>query len=264
MSVLGSLGFGSEVSTATTRVGLKPGCTANKSQKLRSRRPAATISTSESANSPMTRIWRARERPSEPLEPRPSCRSVLVKSLRLMSHAGASPKMVPAAMETATANASTPQLIDMSFRCGRLAGTNCSRNFRVKKRMAKPAIPPSRKSSRLSVRSWRMRRFFLRSQRLANRDLTTAPAGPGQQQIGDVDATDQQYQSYCTEEQNERLANAADHGFAERNQPHGPFGLCRILCRILPFQRFNQRIEVRLRGRNRETGLQARDDHSTP
>ena len=145
---------------AITRSGLKPGCTLNKSQKLRSRRPAATMSTRESANSLMTRIWRARERPSEPMDPRPSCRSVPIKSKRLMSQAGASPKTVPAATETARANASTPQLIDMSFMCGRLSGINPSRNFLVKKRIAKPAIPPSRKSSRLSARNWRMRRVL--------------------------------------------------------------------------------------------------------
>jgi hypothetical protein len=37
--------------------------------------------------------------------------------------------MVPAATETTMANASTPQLMDMSLRRGRLSGTNCSRNF---------------------------------------------------------------------------------------------------------------------------------------
>ena len=134
-------------------VGLKPSCTLNKSQKLRSRSPAATISTRESANSPITRTWRKRERRREPLEPRPSCRSVVFKSRRLVSHAGASPKMVPAATETTMANASTPQLMDMSLRCGRLSGTNCSRNFLAQKRTAKPVMPPSTKSSKLSVRS---------------------------------------------------------------------------------------------------------------
>src|SRR5580704_17168731 len=131
MSVLGSLGFGSEVSIAMTRVGLKPSCTLNKSQKLRSRRPAATISTRERANSPITRTWRKRERFLEPLEPRPSCLSVAVKLRRLVIHSGASPKMVPAATETTMANASTPQVTDMSLRRGRLSGTNCSRNFRA-------------------------------------------------------------------------------------------------------------------------------------
>ena len=167
--------------------------------------------------------------------------------------------MVPAATETARANTSTPQLIDMSFRCGRLSGTNRSRNCLVQKRMAKPAIPPSRKSSRLSVEELADEARSLRSQSLANRDLTTSRTGPGKQEIGDVDATDQEDQSYRAEQQNERLANAADHAFAERNQAHGPCGLCRILRRILLFQRCNQRIEVPLRGRNRETGLQARD-----
>ena len=44
----------------------------------------------------------------------------------------------------------------------------------------------------------------------------------GKQQIGDVDATDQQDQAYRAEQQNERLANVADKSFAERNQVDGP------------------------------------------
>ena len=35
----------------------------------------------------------------------------------------------------------------------------------------------------------------LRAQRQANRDLTTSRAGPGEQEIGDVDATDEEDQS---------------------------------------------------------------------
>src|SRR5437868_442426 len=104
----------------------------------------------------------------------------------------------------------------------------------------------------------------LRSQSLANRDLTTSSAGSGEQQIGDVDATDQENQSYRAEQQNERLANASHDGFTERNQTHGPCGLCRILPWIFLFQRFTQRIEVPLRGSNRDTVLQAREDRSTP
>src|ERR1700733_9059210 len=103
----------------------------------------------------------------------------------------------------------------------------------------------------------------LRSQSLAKRDLTTSRTGTGKQEIGDVDATDQEDQSYRAEQQNERLADAANNGFAERNQAHGPCGLCRILRRILLLQRFHQRIEVPLGGCNRETRLQARGDRST-
>ena len=85
---------------------------------------------------------------------------------------------------------------------------------------------------------------FLRSQSLANRDLTTPQTGAGKQEIGDVDATDQEDQPYRAEQQNERLANAANNGFAERNEANGPCGLCRILRRILFFQRFHQRVQM--------------------
>src|ERR1700751_3389525 len=151
MSVLGSLGFGSDISITVTRVGLKPGCTWNKSQKLRSRSPAAIISTRERANSPITKAWRKRERRREPLEPRPSWRRVSVKLRRLVSHAGASPKIVPAATETTMANASTPQLMDMSLRRGKLSGTNCSRNFRAQKRTAKSVMPLEETKALLNV-----------------------------------------------------------------------------------------------------------------
>src|SRR5664279_2419315 len=68
---------------------------------------------------------------------------------------------------------------------------------------------------------------FLRSQSLANRDLTTPQTSAGKQEIGDVGATDQEDQSYRAEQEDEGLANAADHAFAERNQVHGPCGLWR-------------------------------------
>ena len=58
-----------------------------------------------------------------------------------------------------------------------------------------------------------MRRVLCGSQSLANRDLTASHAGPGKQKIGDVDATDQQHQAHRAEQQNERLANAADKSF---------------------------------------------------
>jgi hypothetical protein len=102
----------------------------------------------------------------------------------------------------------------------------------------------------------------LGSQSLANCNLTAAHTGPGKQKIGDVDATDQQDQRYCAEQQDERLANAADHAFAERTQTDGPCGLWRILRGVLLFQRLHQRIEVPLCSRNRKTGLQA-PDHAT-
>src|SRR5580698_4783528 len=90
---------------------------------------------------------------------------------------------------------------------------------------------------------------FLRSQSLTNRDLAASHAGPGEQEIGDVNTADQEDQSYRAEQQDERLANAADHAFAERNQAHGPCGPFRILRGILLGQQLNQYIKVPLRGR---------------
>ena len=93
---------------AMTRSGLKPGCTLNKSQKLRSRRPAATISTRESANSLMTRIRRERERPPGTVGSAAFLPERTDQIGRLMSQAGASPKTVPAATETARRTPARP------------------------------------------------------------------------------------------------------------------------------------------------------------
>src|SRR5580704_14800584 len=71
------------------------------------------------------------------------------------------------------------------------------------------------------------------SQCLANRHLASARAGAGKQQIGDVDAADQQDQTDRTEQQDERLSNVADKTLGQGNQADVPYGLRRIIRGIL-------------------------------
>src|SRR5271163_3221938 len=97
------------------------------------------------------------------------------------------------------------------------------------------------------------------SQCLANRHLASARAGASQQQIGDVDAADQQDQAHRAEQQNERLANVADKSLGQGSEVESPRALRRIIRRILLLQRCNQGIEAPLRGLRRETRLKARD-----
>src|SRR5271156_6338501 len=75
------------------------------------------------------------------------------------------------------------------------------------------------------------------SQCLANRNLASARAGASKQQIGDVDAADQQDQADRAKEQDERLPNAADKSLSEGSDVDSPFGLGRIIRRILLLQR---------------------------
>src|SRR5580698_10715748 len=63
------------------------------------------------------------------------------------------------------------------------------------------------------------------SQCLANRHLASSRAGAGKQQIGDVDAADQQDQTDRTEQQDERLSNVADKTLGQGNQADVPYGL---------------------------------------
>src|SRR4029077_14881667 len=79
------------------------------------------------------------------------------------------------------------------------------------------------------------------SQCLANRHLASSRAGASEQQIGDIDAADQQDQADRAEQQNEGLADVADHGFAERNQAYRPCGFRRRIRPIFVLSRVNQR-----------------------
>src|ERR1700722_13318893 len=97
------------------------------------------------------------------------------------------------------------------------------------------------------------------SQCLANGDLMPSRAGASKQQIGDVDAADQQDQAHRAGKQNERLANVADKSLGKGSAGDSPGGLGRIIRRILLLPRCNQSIEVPLRGLRRETRLKARD-----
>src|SRR5438477_498606 len=72
MSVFGSLGLGNHNCTDITRCGLNPSGALYKSQKLRTSKPAATISTSDSANSVTTSTRSVRVCSVERFDPRPS------------------------------------------------------------------------------------------------------------------------------------------------------------------------------------------------
>ena len=158
MSLSGSFGTGSHVRTAITLWGLNPGRTFNKSQKLRSSRPAAIISTRDRANSVTINTRRVRACSPEQVEPRASCLSIGIKSTRPACSAGAKPKIIPATSEAARAKSKTDQLMDTSLSRGRLSGMICSRKPLAQKRIARPTIPPSNERSTLSVSNCRIRR----------------------------------------------------------------------------------------------------------
>src|SRR5579862_2299767 len=90
------------------------------------------------------------------------------------------------------------------------------------------------------------------SQSLANGDLTPSSTRTGKQQIGDVDAADQQDQAHRAGKQNERLANVADKSLGEGSEVDSPGGLRRIIRGILLLPRCDQSIEVPMRGLSRE------------
>jgi hypothetical protein len=124
-------------------------------------------------------------------------------------------------METATANSITPKPTAMSLRCGRLSGTKPQQETLSAEENGKASDSAQQKEQQNLGEQLTDETSSCGSQRLANRDLTTSHTGPGEQEIGDIDATDQQDQPHRAKQQNERLPNAADHGLTERNQAHG-------------------------------------------
>src|ERR1700691_5162892 len=80
------------------------------------------------------------------------------------------------------------------------------------------------------------------SERLANSHFASSCACAREQQIRDVHAADQQDQSHSAKQQNQRLANVADHRLRERHQPHLPCALQRIIVRVFFLQRCYQRV----------------------
>ena len=157
------------------------------------------------------------------------------------------------------ANASTPQLMDMSLRRGRLSGIKCSRNFRAQKRTAKPVMPPSTKSSKLSVRSWRMRRVLAAPN--AWRTAISRPRALARASSRLATLTQLISRTRPTAPKSRmsdwRTLPTRVSARGVRWMVHS--ALRRIIRRILLLQRCNQGIEAPLRGLRRETRLKARD-----
>src|SRR5207302_1020229 len=242
--MFGSLGAGNLVRTIITFCGLNPSCTLRRSQKLRRRRPAATISTKDKANSVMTRPRRVRARSADPVEARPSCLSAWIKSTWLACNAGAKPKNRPETTQVDSAKSKMLQLIDISFRRGKFSGTSRNRESFNKNKIATPATPPNKESSRLSVSNCRVNRHFASSH-----------AGTGKQKIRNIDAGNQENQSDGGQEQHQRLANVANHPLFKRQEPNGPRVLWRIITRQLLLQRCGKRIQLLLCYGNCYSGL---------
>src|SRR5205814_10092929 len=118
--MFGSLGAGNLVRTIITFCGLNPSCTLSRSQKLRRRRPAATISTKDKANSVMTRPRRVRARSADPVEARPSCLSAWIKATWLACNAGAKPKNRPETTERSSVTSDYFHLLGIALLRGRL------------------------------------------------------------------------------------------------------------------------------------------------
>ena len=84
--------------------------------------------------------------------------------------------------------------------------TTCSAAWAI----SRPAAPPSRPSSTLSVSSCRTSRCQLGAERGADRDLLLPAGGARQQQVGDVGARDQQHERDRAQQHEHRAAHVAD------------------------------------------------------
>src|SRR5262249_32750591 len=97
------------------------------------------------------------------------------------------------------------------------------------------------------------------SQGLANGHLASTRAAAREQKIGDVDAPDEQNHDDGGEKQNQRLTDAANQSFFQRDEPHGPGVLRRIVDGIFVLERADQRVDATLRSGERDSRRDSRD-----
>ncbi len=138
----------------TTSALWKPGSTASRRPRARSKRPVATTSATESATSAPTRARRQRCF-LPPIPERAPSRSSSARAPAGARSAGARPKPSPVAIVSAVATATRRQSTEGDPAIGSVVGTRRARVGVATTASSTPRSPPPPASSRLSVSIWR-------------------------------------------------------------------------------------------------------------
>ena len=153
--------------------------------------------------------------------------SSVTRSVREVCSAGTSPKSSPVRTESPKVNSSTRRSkASWTWLLRSMGGRTDQSMARPHQASTIPATPPRKASSRLSVSSCWIMPAAGGAERDADRDLLAAGAGAGQQQVGHVDARDQQHQP---DDSHQELADVdelvaqirIDQAFGQRQERDG-------------------------------------------
>ena len=173
------------------------------------------------ATSATTSRLRSRRRelpkPPSPCVFLPPALSDVLRSTRAARSAGVRPKMRPVTTDTPKVNASTVPSRLMASSRGMLPGLTVRTTYSAAFAMSRPAAPPSRPSSRLSVRSCRTSRCHPAPSAVRTAISFCRLVGARQQQVGDVCASNQQHQRHRAEQHQQGAPDVADDRFDERH-----------------------------------------------
>ena len=181
-------------------------------------RPAPITSSTASAISATTRSVLPRRRPSPPLCPRPPSCSTLARSMRDTCATGMSPNSTPVATESSSVNPSTDGSTASSESLGTVVGARATR-IRTPGPGEQQPERTARHTEDQALGERQLEHVALaRAKRRAHRDLAALSIGPGQHQVGDIGAGEQQQQSHRRGEHHQRELHLAAHLVGERHR----------------------------------------------
>ncbi len=188
------------VSTRSTRAPISTRCMRS---RLLNSSTAQQISTTEVATSAVTIDRRARS--PAPLDPRAAVLRAAVADCRDMRSAGRSPTTSDTTRPIAVATASTRQFSDTSAVNG-MAGTKGTAIRIITAASATPATAAGRAEHQALGQQLGGNAPARCAERDANRDLLAPRGAPGEKEVGDVRAGNQQHEDHRTERDIDRLA----------------------------------------------------------
>ena len=199
----------------TTWLGSRPLSTPVSRAKLRSNSPAPTTSATVSATSAPSSTRRAR--PPVAVAPRPPATfTASPRSGRAASSAGQSPKPTPVSSASTAVNASTRRSTVGDTTPARDAGIRWPTSRSPAGATTRPAAVPPNASITLSTSNWRTIRIRGGAEQRPHRNLTPPLGRPGEQEVRDVCAGDEQEHGRGAQEHEERFALIPDQAGAHR------------------------------------------------
>ena len=162
-------------------------------------------------------------------------------------------------IEITKAKKSTPPLTLTSFSRGISAGARPTITF-LKTRTVTMATTPEINDKQRAFRQQLTRQACGPcTQRQSNRKFAPASRRARQKKIGNIHACDQQHKSHRSEKDERLCPQRANQIFLHRNNPKRPRRGSGIISRILPAELRYIGIELRLRLRNSQSGVQSPD-----